>query len=179
MKSTGVKSEDVGRRRMQRFLVLFPISLLVGFGVLKTPFVQATLAGFTRGIVIVTAGAIRLFGGLAAARGDILQNPANGFAVQVMDGCNGVNAIILLWAAVLTFPAPWLHKVKGLLAGALALQLINLVRIVTLFYLGQWNTGWFDFAHLYLWEGLIMLDTLAIFWFWVRFMPFRPHETTT
>ena len=33
-------------------------------------------------------------------------------------------------------------------------------------YLGQYNRNWFDFAHFYLWEGLIVLDTLAIFWLW-------------
>ena len=43
---------------------------------------------------------------------------------------------------------------------------MNLLRIISLFYLGQYNRNWFDFAHFYLWEGLIVLDTLAIFWLW-------------
>ena len=37
----------------------------------------------------------------------------------------------------------------------------------TLFYLGQYSMTWFDFAHSYLWESLIMLDTMVVFWYWV------------
>jgi hypothetical protein len=41
---------------------------------------------------------------------------------------------------------------------------------VSLFYLGQYNRQWFDFAHLYVWEGVFVLLTLTIFWTWVRRM---------
>jgi hypothetical protein len=27
---------------------------------------------------------------------------------------------------------------------------------------------WFEFAHAYLWESLLMLDTMVIFWLWVN-----------
>ena len=45
---------------------------------------------------------------------------------------------------------------------------MNLVRIVSLYYIGQHNRQWFEFAHLYAWENLIVLITLAIFWNWVQ-----------
>ena len=86
--------------------------------------------------------------------------------MKVENGCNAVNVTILLWAAMLTYPAPWVQKLKGLAAGSLALHAVNLLRIITLYYLGQYNKNWFDFAHYYLWECLIVLDTLVIFWFW-------------
>jgi len=35
---------------------------------------------------------------------------------------------------------------------------------------GQYNRDWFEFAHLYLWESLMMLDTLVIFWTWAYFV---------
>ena len=38
--------------------------------------------------------------------------------------------------------------------------------MISLYYLGQYNRDWFDFAHMYLWESLIVLDTLAVFWIW-------------
>lgn len=28
--------------------------------------------------------------------------------------------------------------------------------------------AWFDFAHAYLWESLLVLDTMVIFWLWVN-----------
>jgi hypothetical protein len=42
------------------------------------------------------------------------------------------------------------------------------VRFISLYYLGQYSRSWFDFAHLYLWESLIVLDTMVVFWLWTR-----------
>ena len=43
--------------------------------------------------------------------------PANGFAVSIEAGCNGVEATIVLVAAILAFPAPWKRKLVGLAIG--------------------------------------------------------------
>jgi exosortase/archaeosortase family protein len=45
------------------------------------------------------------------------------------------------------------------------------VRIISLFYLGQWNRMWFDWFHLYLWQALIVLDALVVFLLWLRWLP--------
>ena len=153
---------------MLRFLVLFPVFLAVGFALSLGPLLRPAIEGFTRVLVELSAAAIRIFGGNAAAHEVTLQNPSTGFAVQVLEGCNGNNVMILLWAAILAYPASWMDKAKGLLAGTAILQAVNLVRIVTLFYLGQYDRQWFDFAHLYVWESLFVLFTLTIFWMWVR-----------
>jgi exosortase H (IPTLxxWG-CTERM-specific) len=154
------------RAQMRRFLILFPICLLAGFGLLEAPPVARAIAAFTQSLVTVSGGLIHLFGGKANVAGAILLSPVNGFGVRVENGCNAVNVTILLWAAMLTYPAGWTTKLKGLAAGTVALHAINLLRIITLYYLGQYNRNWFDFAHYYVWESLIVLDTLVIFWLW-------------
>ncbi|HEX2390662.1 MAG TPA: exosortase H, partial [Casimicrobiaceae bacterium] len=45
------------------------------------------------------------------------------------------------------------------------------LRVVTLFYLGQWNAAVFEWAHLYVWQALIMLDVLIVWVVWVRMTP--------
>jgi exosortase H (IPTLxxWG-CTERM-specific) len=99
-----------------------------------------------------------------------MQNPVTRFEIRMANGCNGVNVTILLWAAVIAFPASWVQKAKGLLTGTLAIHFINLIRFISLFYLGQYNQRWFDFAHMYVWESLMMLDTLVVFWTWAYFV---------
>jgi exosortase/archaeosortase family protein len=47
-------------------------------------------------------------------------------------------------------------------------QGLNVVRIISLFYLGQWNMTAFEWAHLYIWQALIMLDVLIVWLIWVR-----------
>jgi exosortase H (IPTLxxWG-CTERM-specific) len=153
-----------------RFLVLFPLSLALGFALLQVPSVDALVAAFSGSLVHISAAVIHLLRGKALVSGLILTSPLNGFSVEVVNGCNAINVTILLWAAILVYPAAWGDKLKGLAAGTLALHALNIVRIVTLFYLGQYNRAWFDFAHLYLWESLIVIDTLAIFWGWAIFV---------
>ena len=158
------------RNRMLRFLVLFPIFLAAGFCALLIPFLHPAVTAFTRGLVEISAIVIRLFGGHATAQQVILQNPSNGFAMEVLDGCNGDDVAVLLWAAILAYPASWLQKGKGLLAGTATIYVINFLRIISLFYLGQYDMRWFEFAHLYVWESVFVLLTLTIFWMWVRRM---------
>ncbi len=158
------------KNRMLRFLLLFPIFLAVGFCGLLIPFLHPAVTGFTRGLVEISAMVIRLFGGSATAHQVVLQNPANGFAMEVIDGCNGDDVAVLLWAAILAYPASWKQKGTGLLAGTATIYVINFLRIISLFYLGQYNRQWFEFAHLYVWESVFVLLTLTIFWMWVRRM---------
>ena len=80
----------------------------------------------------------------------------------------------LTWtAAMVAFPAPWKHRLAGLAAGIVAVQALNVVRVISLFYLGQWNLDVFEWAHLYVWQALIMLDVLVVWLLWVRMLPPR------
>jgi exosortase H (IPTLxxWG-CTERM-specific) len=68
----------------------------------------------------------------------------------------------------IAFPGSRTRKLTGLVVGAAAIQGLNFLRFISLFYLGQYSLSWFEFAHLYLWETLILLDALIVFGFWVR-----------
>ncbi len=148
-----------------RFAAVFGACFLAGFGLLLTPPVQA-LDGWFSSLLVRTSHALIVgAGGSATVRGAVLSS-AGGFAVQMQDGCNGVNVTILLWSAMLAFPAGWKMKAAGVAAGSLVIQSLNLVRFISLFYLGQYSATWFDFAHHYFWESLLILDTIVVFWMW-------------
>src|SRR5207342_3576638 len=103
--------------------------------------------------------------------GKVLRSTTNGFAVSIEAGCNGVEATIVLVAAILAFPAPWKRRLIGLAIGIVAVQGLNIVRVISLFYLGQWDLRVFEWAHLYVWQALIMLDVLVVWLIWVRRVP--------
>ena len=153
----------------RRFVVLFAVAALAQFGLLLAPWIRPVVDGFGFGAVSAASALIHAFGGHALARGASLMSPVNGFGVEMKDGCNGVNVVILLWSAVLAFPGSARAKLIGLLSGAVAVESLNLVRFVSLFYLGQYSSSWFEFAHLYLWETLILLDGLVFFGLWVKY----------
>ena len=149
-----------------QFVLLFATCFLVGIALVLLPLGQRIDQGFSRLLVKISHSAIAVCGGAAAVEGAILRSPG-GFAVEMRDGCNGINVTILLWAALLAFPASWRLKALGLAAGTLAIQILNVARFISLFYIGQYSTTWFEFAHTYLWETLLILDTLVVFWLWV------------
>jgi exosortase H (IPTLxxWG-CTERM-specific) len=157
-----------GAIRPGRFAAIFAACFLFAVGVLMTPPAQKLSVQFSCGLVNVAGALIHICGGKALVQGAVLRDPAGGFAVEMRDGCNAVNVTILLWSAVLAFPAPRRLKVLGLLAGSLIIQALNIVRFISLFYIGQYSTTWFDFAHGYLWETLLVLDTMVVFWLWVN-----------
>ncbi len=153
-------------RRPARFLIVFAICFLMGFALLATPPFHVLDVGLSQILVNFSHSLIVWFGGHAFVQGVVLRS-ASGFGVEMKDGCNGINVMILLWSAILAFPATWTMRVVGLLAGSLIIQALNTARFVSLFYLGQYSMSWFDFAHGYLWESMLILDTLVVFWMWV------------
>jgi exosortase H (IPTLxxWG-CTERM-specific) len=154
--------------RLSRFVAAFVFSIAAGFGLLLAPFAKPATTWFSGVLAMISGILIALTGGNAQVNGVILTDPTSGFAIQLANGCNGVHAMIQLWSAVLAFPASWPQKLKGLLAGSVAIHAVNLLRVVSLFYLGPHHRTLFDFMHNYLWESLIMLEALVFFWIWVQ-----------
>jgi len=157
---------------MVRFFVGFLLLQAALFGAELTPWAQHWfVAPWTNALAAISADIVKLFDSQVFAEGKILQSQRNGFAVSIEAGCNGVEATIVLVAAMLAFPASWQRKVAGLAAGIVAVQGLNVIRVISLFYLGQWSAPAFEFAHQYVWQALIMLDVLVIWLLWVRTLP--------
>ncbi len=154
---------------MLRFFLVFLAIQLTLFGLNMLNWVQQHLVlPWTALLARMCAALVTWFDASAAAAGKVLWNTQSGFGVSIEPGCNGIEACIVLFAAVVAFPAPWRHRLLGLAAGFVAVQGLNVVRVISLFYLGQWNTAVFNFAHEFLWQGLIMLDVLVVWLLWVR-----------
>ena len=157
---------------MLRFFATFVVLLAVLFGLELTPVAQRYLVlPWTDTLAVISAWLVTVVDPGVTATGNVLRSTANGFAVSIEAGCNGVEATLVLAAAMLAFPAPWRKKGVGLAAGIVAVQGLNIVRVISLFYLGQWNFRVFEWAHLYVWQALIMLDVLIVWLVWVRLLP--------
>ncbi len=157
---------------MVRFFLGFLVLQVVLFGTELTPWAQRWfVVPWTDTLAAISADIIQLFDPGVMADGKLLQSSSNGFAVSIEAGCNGVEATIVLVSAILAFPAPWKRKLVGLAIGIIAVQGLNIIRVISLFYLGQWSFDAFDFAHQYVWQALIMLDVLVVWLLWVRTLP--------
>lgn len=157
---------------VHRFLLVFGVTTLVGFAVEVIPWVDDhVIKPYIDGVVWLASGLIILAGGLAVVNNAIIHNPVNGFSIMVANGCTGLEAVILLAAGMMAFPATWRQRLLGWAAGTVAILTLNLARIISLYYLGQYSQTWFDWAHYYAWDALIILDALVVFFLWVKWLP--------
>ncbi|MEM1402370.1 MAG: exosortase H [Pseudomonadota bacterium] len=154
---------------MTRFAIIFAVLLLTLFTVeLLEPVQRMVVQPFTGLLADISAALMMPFDGYVQSSGRIISHRETGFAVSIEAGCNGVEAAIVLIAAVLAYPAPIAKKAIAIGIGFLAIQALNILRIISLFYIGQWNLDLFTWTHLYLWPVLIMLDVLVVFLLYLR-----------
>lgn len=157
---------------MWKFFTIFLVVQGILFVLqLWRPVREAVILPFTVGLATLSAWLVKMFDPGVVSSGVVLRHVPNNFAVSIEAGCNGVEAMIILAAAIVAFPSPWKHKLYGLGLGFVAIQSLNLFRIISLFYIGQWNYAVFQWTHLYLWQALIMLDALIFWLVWIRFLP--------
>lgn len=131
---------------------------------------QGFIQPFTEGLAALSAGLLQIVDADVMAHGIVIANRVTGASVAILAGCNGIEAMICLTAALLAYPATAHQRILGLVTGYLAIQGLNIVRIISLFYLLQWDKQWFEWAHLYLWQSLLFLDVVLAFMLWIRWV---------
>ena len=165
---------------MLRFVMTFLLILIALFTVeMLNPVQEHVITPFTSLLAHLSAVLILPFDNSVIAYGKVLQFKDSGFAVSIEAGCNGVEATIVLIAAICAFPGSWRARLIAIGLGFLAIQVLNIVRIISLFYLGNWNLEYLSWIHLYLWPALILLDVLVVFIFYLRYLSkqTQPLET--
>jgi len=153
------------RRRSLVFLARFA-GLLVLFYLLIAirPVDDAVVMPFTAAVARASAALLTLAGEPVAVRGTEIRSPA--FAVQIENGCNGLETVLLFAAAVAAFPASPRRRAAGLLAGFAAILAFNLVRVVSLFWIGVHRPDLFSAAHTVVWQSLVVLFGIVLFLVW-------------
>lgn len=156
-----------GRRSEVRFLVLFAVILTIGFTtVALRPVDHAVVGPFTAFVARLSGAVLAALGEEITVSGSDLRSPR--FAVSIHNGCNGLVTSLVLVAGVLAFPASWRAKVAGVVLGLAAVQVINLIRVVSLFYTGVFLPGFFNESHVVVWQSLVILSGVALWLVWAR-----------
>ena len=148
-----------------RFLIRFVILLAVLYLPLTLAQVDANvIEPFSRAIAIASAAILNVFGEHVSVSGVVLT--AGSHAVSIQNGCNGIEAVVFLIAAILAFPATWRQRLVGLVAAIAVIQILNLVRVVTLFLLNRYKPDLFELFHLAIWQTVIGGAAIALFYVW-------------
>jgi exosortase H (IPTLxxWG-CTERM-specific) len=163
------KLTAIWRRPESRFLLFFVAILGIGFTVVALqPVNDAVVVPYTALVAKAAGTVLSMLGEEIAVVGCDLRSPR--FAVTIYNGCNGLITSLIFVAGVFAFPASLRAKTIGVVCGLVAIQLINLLRIISLFYIGVFLPPLFDEAHIFIWQSLVILAGIALWIAWARYV---------
>ena len=88
--------------------------------------------------------------------------------MTVAVGCDGMDGMLIVIAAILAFPMILLDKIKGVILGIIVVYLTNLLRIIMLFFILKFYPGYFDYMHTYIGQFIVIFSAGLFFLMWIN-----------
>jgi len=153
-----------GGRRLASILI-FVLSLS-GFAVFILWIMgnEAATASLQTAIARIVSSSLNLLGQKTEAIGTTVSSAR--FSIAVVTACTGLFLTAVYLAAVLAYPARWLAKLLGAGIGLTGIFTLNIVRLVSLFYVGLYFPRYVDQVHLLIWQSLTIVFSLFLWLFW-------------
>ena len=87
-------------------------------------------------------------------------------SLKVVRGCDGAGAVFLLMAGILAFKTTQKLKAIGIIIGLSLIYIINMLRIIGLFFILEHRHSWFQVVHTYLLPTFIVIICTIFFLWW-------------
>jgi exosortase/archaeosortase family protein len=146
------------------FGLKFGALIIVLYILLSLPFFDRMLYFYLEANAWLSNLILNILGQQTHLSGIVIRSPR--FAVSIERGCDAVEPTWLVLSAILAFPARWMSRLAGIVAAVILLQLLNLLRILTLFWIGSHAPGIFNTVHLEIWPAAFIIAAVALFVFW-------------
>lgn len=168
-----------GKSPVFRFGLKFGALLVLLYALLATTFFDRLLYSYLEANAWFANLILNVLGQHSHVTEVTISSPR--FAMAIRRGCDAVEPTWLFCAAVVAFPATLRHKLLGILAGIVVLQVLNLARIVTLYWIGIHLPALFNSAHLEIWPTIFIITAILLFIAWRGWSsdPVAPHAPTT
>jgi len=109
---------------------------------------------------------LNLFGGSTQVDEAVISSGDVSF--RVITECTSIVPTAILVSAIIGWPSLLREKLTGVVLGSAVLFLVNVVRIITLFYIGSASPWFLDIAHSFLWGALLVVLVVAIWLLWTK-----------
>jgi exosortase/archaeosortase family protein len=154
-------STSPARRFAIRFVALAGVLLAVYyFPYSKDSTTKSFFDSYLHGYAAMAGGVLHWFEPTLVVRG---QEIIGRYSLRIVKTCDAMDTQILLASAILSWPTLLRFRALAALSGALAMSVLNVIRICSLYYVGLHFPSFFDFAHLELWPAVIVLASVAGF----------------
>ncbi len=153
------------KRPQTLFLIKFFVALIALYCLVAwNPVNDHVIVPITRAIASVAGAFLHVLGQSVSVNGTTISSTR--FAVNINNGCNGIEAMLILLAAIGSFPASMRARFKGLTIGAIIVQLLNEIRIVSLYLIGAYKPSLFQIFHTAVWQVIVILAAIVFFLQW-------------
>lgn len=88
------------------------------------------------------------------------------FGITVVTACTGLFTTALYLVAVALFPTTWMRKLAGVGLGIGGIAILNVVRLVSLYYVGVHWPSALDVVHQLVWQSLLIAFAVALWLLW-------------
>ena len=89
-------------------------------------------------------------------------------SLSILAGCDGSEGMFILISAILAYSTNIKTKIKGLIYGIAYIYILNLIRIVSLFYTAKYYNKYFNIVHGYIGQTFIIVMGCVFFIIWIR-----------
>jgi len=163
-------------RAVFRFGLTFSAVTLLYYVVALLPWVDRELfPAYLRANAYISSAILNFLGQSCHVVDTTIRSPQ--FAITIKRGCDALEPSWLFCAAVLAYPATWSRRLLGMSIGVTVILALNLVRIVSLYFLGIHLPRFFETMHLEIWPVIFILVALLL---WIRWITTgRPNDTAS
>jgi exosortase/archaeosortase family protein len=124
------------------------------------------LAGYLSGNASLTGWILRLLGAPVTIDDTMISSSA--FSMRIGHECSALVPMVILLFGLVAFPARTLSKLTCLAIGLPVIFVLNLVRTVSLYYIGVYIPDFFEIAHFVIWQSAMVLSVIAVWLIWIR-----------
>jgi exosortase/archaeosortase family protein len=157
-----------GRRHtVLRAVIIFTLLMGLFYAFIHTPLTGGQVfRPYLQGIAIAIAAIVNLFGyGASAVDMSVI---SSAFSMEIIRGCDAIEPTAIFVSAVMASPVSAWSKIAGILCGTLILALVNLLRLVSLFFIGAHLPSVLDIMHEDVWQVAFIVLAITLWATWAR-----------
>jgi len=158
-----------------RAILVFVVLLGLFYGFIHTPANETTaFRPYLALLARVVGGILCLFGYDITITDTVVRAPQ--FSMEIVRGCDAIEPVAIYVAAVLASPVVLRAKLMGILIGIAGLLLINVFRIVSLFFVGIHYPSAFNMIHEGVWQAAFIVLAIVFWAVWVQWATREDRE---
>ena len=123
---------------------------------------------FLRSLTASTLSALLGLLGVSHTLDDTLLHLVDGISLNIIDECTGIYELFVYTGCVMAYPTSSNKKLAGVAFGIPAMFGINMVRLLSLAFVGLWFPSIFGYVHYYLWQVTLILLVVFVMLVWIE-----------